>query len=245
MTRQQFIAKRIETIRNLISGEFPAVSSDRAKAASIDIVAVTKAASDEDFLAMASLNLPLAENRWDQLVSRMLMARNSSLDPSFHFIGALQRRSTKEKGIPVSLISTVDREGILPVLDHMALSHAVRQDILVEIDLSGIPGRSGVSGESLPALLDAISKIGSLRLRGILVMGVPPSPSGDLAETRRIFERGKNIYDWLAGQWPGIDTLSMGMSGDFLEAVRAGSTQLRLGAILFGKEEIIGKDHSV
>jgi len=126
VTRQQFLAKRIETIRNLISGEFPAVSSDRAKAASIDILAVTKAASDEDFLAMASLNLPLAENRWDQLVSRMLMARNSSLDPSFHFIGALQRRSTKEKGIPVSLISTVDREGILPVLDHMALSHAVR-----------------------------------------------------------------------------------------------------------------------
>jgi len=245
VTRESVLVSRINMLRDLIARECSAGLANRSQVTSIDIVAVTKAASDEDFLAMASLNVPLAENRWEQLASRVLLARGAGKNPPFHFIGALQRRSTKEKAIPVSLISTVDREGILPVLENMALSHGVTQNILVELDLSGIEGRSGISAESLPALLDAISMTGSLFLRGILVMGVPPSPSGDLSETRRIFERGKEIYDWLAGQWPGIDTLSMGMSGDFLEAVRAGSTQVRLGTILFGKEEIIGKGHSV
>jgi hypothetical protein len=244
VTRERLLAARINQVRELIANESSSSKVNGVLFPPVEIVAVTKAASDEDFLSMASMGLPLAENRWGQLSSRELLAKNAGKNPSFHFIGALQRRSTKERGTPVSLISTVDREGILPILENMALSHGVTQNILVEINLSGIEGRSGVSSETLPVLLDAISRTRSLLLKGILVMGVPPSPSGDLSESRRIFGQGKDLYDWLAGQWPGIDTLSMGMSGDFLEAVRAGSTQIRLGTILFGKEEIIGNGHS-
>ena len=240
MTRDEILSGRLNRIRELIAREASSVFPNRTIGSSIEIVAVTKAASDEDFLAMAALNVPLAENRWEQLSSRVSLVRNAGLNPPFHFIGALQRRSTKEKGIPVRLISTVDRQNILPVLDNMALCHGVCQPVLVEIDLSGIPGRSGVLPESLPSLLESITAARSLLLKGLLVMGVPPSPSGDLSETLRIFERGKELFDWLSGQWSGIDTLSMGMSGDFLEAVRSGSTQVRLGTILFGKEEIIG-----
>lgn len=240
MTRQEVLLGRLTSIRALIKRECSAVDFKRPMEFLVEVVAVTKAASDEDVLALSSFDIPLAENRWEQLSSRISLVRESGGKPLFHFIGALQRRSTKEKGVPVSLISTVDRESILPVLDNLALANGICQSILVEVDLSGISGRSGVSPESLPSLLEAISRTKSLDLKGLLVMGVPASPEGDLSDTRKIFERGREIYDWLGGQWAGIETLSMGMSGDFREAVRAGSTQVRLGTILFGKEEIIG-----
>ena len=241
MTRAESLSYRLDRIRELIAGE----SSVRGDGSPVEVVAVTKAASDSDFLAMSSLHVPLAENRWEKLSSRVESLGSAGKTTPFHFIGALQRRSTKDKGFPVSLISSVDRETILPILNQMALQYGVHQNILVELDLSGIPGRSGVSPESLPALLDAIPKFGSLVLRGLLVMGVPPTPSGDLSETIRIFEQGRRRFDWLSEQFSAVDTLSMGMSGDYLEAVRAGSTQVRLGTILFGKDEIIGKSHPV
>ena len=241
MTREEILSIRLGLIRELIAVE----SSARGDASAVEVVAVTKAASDNDFLAMSSLHLPLAENRWEKLSARLALLGNAGKGIPFHFIGALQRRSTKDKGFPVNLISSVDRENILPILNQMALQYGVFQNILVELDLSGIPGRSGVSPESLPVLLDAISQCGSLVLKGLLVMGVPPSPSGDLSETIRIFDGGRRLFDWLSGQCSTVDTLSMGMSGDYLEAVRAGSTQVRLGTILFGKEEIIGRSHPV
>ncbi len=237
MNRQDFFRQRLLTLGTLIARESPLAVSEKG-GSPVEIVAVTKAASEEDVLALAPIGMALAENRWEQLVSRQRLVREAGFAPPFHFIGALQRRSTRDKGVPVSLVGTVDRPEILPVLDQLALSRGVVQNILIEVDLTGIPGRSGVSRENLPFLLSALSGTRALHLKGILVMGVPPSPTGDLSETREIFRQGREIFDWLLGQWPGITTLSMGMSGDFLEAVRSGSTQVRLGTILFQEGDI-------
>jgi uncharacterized pyridoxal phosphate-containing UPF0001 family protein len=223
------VRKRVQRLEDAIGR----ILADSGRTDRIRIVGVVKGRSPAEAWALYEAGIShLAENRWEALSEKEDDLRShDACDPRMHFIGALQRRSLKSGYRPVARIDTVDRESVVPVLAERARVHGVRQEVLVEIDLTGIPGRSGVRPDGLESLMDAVGKFPVLKGVGFLVMGPPPERT---AETVRVFEEGRRLFDRYYG---GDGVLSMGMTDDYPAAIRAGSTEIRLGRYFFEPEE--------
>lgn len=107
-------------------------------------------------------------------------------------------------------------------------------DVLVEVNLTDDAGRSGVMPADAPGIVAAAAASKWVRLRGL--MGMAGRPDADAADARRDFARLRSLRDSLAATLPDpamLRELSMGMSGDFEEAILEGATLVRIGSALF------------
>jgi uncharacterized pyridoxal phosphate-containing UPF0001 family protein len=110
-------------------------------------------------------------------------------------------------------------------------------EVLLELNTSGEPTKFGfASAEALQACVEPILALPHLRLRGLMTVG---PLTAELDRIRAAFRQLRELFLRLQGEYPQLklDTLSMGMSGDFEAAVEEGSTLLRLGSALFGPRE--------
>src|SRR5690606_4214811 len=128
-------------------------------------------------------------------------------------------------------VHTIDRERIARRLSEQRPYHAPSLNVLIQVNLAGELQKGGVAPEEVEPLAEAIARLDKLALRGL--MTIPPA---DLAEdeTRAHFERLAALGSRLRERGFGVDTLSMGMSGDFEAAIVAGSTCVRIGTAIFG-----------
>ena len=108
----------------------------------------------------------------------------------------------------------------------------------VEVDLSGIPGRSGVSEAEAPALVAEVSRLPELELEGLMTIAPPGPPEVAAACFARLNDLRSGIADGHGVRLPG---LSMGMSGDFETAIAHGATVIRLGRVLFSELDDDGR----
>ena len=186
----------------------------------VTIVAVTKGFSPEVCRQALDAGLKtLGENRVQEALSKM----NEVEGAEWHLIGHLQRNKVKLIIGRFALIQSIDSV-------HIAESVAAidsSQPVLVEVNVAQEPRKTGVEIGAAPAVIDQVAEI--LDLRGLMGMG----PA--VGDPTHAFERLRTFRDE-AQQRLGraLPILSMGMSGDFESAVKAGSTMLRLGQILFG-----------
>lgn len=226
------LAVRVRSRVQRLEDTIGRILADSGRRDTIRIVGVVKGRSPDEAWALYEAGVShLADNRWEALSEKEdLLRSHEACDPRMHFIGALQRRSLKSGYRPVARIDTVDRESVVSVLAERARVHGVRQEVLVEINLTGIPGRSGVLPDGLEALMGAVGKVPDLKGVGFLVMGPLP---GKTAETARVFEEGRRLFDRYFGDG---GVLSMGMTDDYPAAIRAGSTEVRLGRYFFEPE---------
>ena len=106
--------------------------------------------------------------------------------------------------------------------------------MLIEVKLDPEPAKSGVDGEDLPRLVEAMLRLPHLELRGL--MGVPPY-FDDPEEARPYFRRLRELRDAMRAQMGRelLPVLSMGMSHDFEIAIEEGATEVRVGTALFGE----------
>lgn len=223
--KPETIRKRLERLRE----EVGRLSQKAGFLSPPGIVGVVKGRSLEESRALFDAGVGvLAENRWEALGEKEEFFALLGQSPRFHFIGALQRRSLRQLFRPGILLETVDRPSLLSVLSGKACAGGVFQEILIELDLTGIPGRSGVSEKMLEALLEEVGKWSNLKVSGFMVMGPPPD---NRDASIRIFEKGKILFDRFFPGGTGI--LSMGMTDDYPAAVECGSTELRIGRYFF------------
>ena len=152
-----------------------------------------------------------------------------------HFIGRLQTNKAAKLVGNVDLIQSVDRVALLECIARAAEQKGVRQDILLEVNVGGEESKGGFSPEEVAAAARSIGDFPAVRLRGLMTIPPQAETSAErrafFAEMRRLFVdiRSKKIDNGL------IDTLSMGMSGDYPEAIAEGSTMIRLGTAIFGE----------
>ncbi len=151
-----------------------------------------------------------------------------------HFIGHLQRNKVNKIVGKVDLIQSVDSEELLRLIDRRAQALGIVQDILIEISIAGEEQKSGIAPHELPALLECASSLGGLRVRGL--MCVPPIQENE-GENRLYFARMKQLF---VDNWNkkydnvSMDFLSMGMTDDYLDAIREGANMVRIGSAIFG-----------
>jgi pyridoxal phosphate enzyme (YggS family) len=209
------VAERLAQVR----GRIEAAGGDPER---VRVVAVTKTFGPEAVLAAVRSGLvDIGENYADELVSKAEAVRDEAI--SWHFIGAIQRRKIPRLAAHVSWWETVAR-----VVEAEAILVRARQrpaKALVEVNISGDPGRPGCDPGVLDVLVRDIRELG-LDLRGLMAV----APLGaDRPEVERAFRelgaRGRDL---------GLPELSLGMSSDLEQAVLAGTTMVRLGTALFG-----------
>ena len=158
-------------------------------------------------------------------------------DIEWHFIGHLQKNKVKYLVGKVQLIESVDCLELLETIDKRAKSMGLVQDVLLEVNIGGEESKSGVSPEQLWPLLDAAAAEEHIRVKGL--MAIPPVNDDDaqnrryLAQVYKLFvQAGERGYQNVK-----METLSMGMSGDFENAIREGATLVRIGTAIYGERD--------
>jgi len=192
----------------------------------VSLVAVTKGFDAEVAkAAVAAGQLDLGESRAQELI-----AKRQALGPGvrWHFIGRLQRNKVRDVVGGVSLIHSVDRLRLAEEIADQAQRFGRVQRVLVQVNAGEDPAKGGCALEAARGLVAAVRSLPGIACEGL--MTVPPMRT----DPRPVFARLRALRDELRSDFPEVQHLSMGMSGDVQVAVEEGATIVRLGEAVFG-----------
>lgn len=154
-------------------------------------------------------------------------------DIRWHFVGALQTNKAKFIVPGTHLVHAIDRLAAAEALARRAARAGETVDVLLEVNVAGEESKAGVELGKARDLAREVAAVEHCRIRGL--MCIPPPAEGDVV--RRWFAQLRQLRDELRGEFEGMDLLSMGMSGDFEEAIAEGATHVRVGTAIFGARE--------
>lgn len=195
----------------------------------VRLMAVTKTVPCEKVNFAASLGIDLlGENRVQEFLGKYEFYRKNC---DIHFIGSLQSNKVKYIIDKVSMIHSVDSEKLAEEISKRALNLGRITDILIEVNIGKEESKGGVFTEALDGLVSFCENLPGVRLRGFMTIPPPAANGGG----ERYFESMERIYNDYRLKYKSIDTLSMGMSGDYEQAVLYGSNIVRVGSALFGE----------
>lgn len=220
------LAGRLAAVRRRIEAA-RAAAPDRV-ADEVRVLAVTKGFGPEVVALAATAGLvELGES-----YAQELRAKADTVDadrspgvegPRWHFIGNLQRNKVRQVAGLVHLWQSVDRR----LLGEEIAKRAPGAAVLVQVDLSGEPGRGGCAPAEVPGLVRELGELG-LDVRGLMAVA-PLDAASDPERARPGFRTVVELADRL-----GLPERSLGMSGDLEVAVQEGATVVRVGSALFG-----------
>ncbi|MCK5478235.1 MAG: YggS family pyridoxal phosphate-dependent enzyme, partial [Methylococcales bacterium] len=153
----------------------------------------------------------------------------SAFDITWHFIGPIQSNKTKAIAAHFSWVHSVDRLKIAKRLSEQRPAHLPALNICLQVNISAEATKSGVSLEELPQLINAVSNLPNIELRGVMAI---PEPEADVEIQREPYRLLYQTVKQL--NMPELDTFSFGMTGDLKAAIAEGSTIVRIGTALFG-----------
>ena len=152
-------------------------------------------------------------------------------DIRWHFIGPIQSNKTRLIAEHLSWVHSVDRIKVAKRLNEQRDTNINALNVCLQVNISGEQSKSGALVEELPELAEYIHNSANLTLRGLMAI---PANSPDESVTRDSFNKMQTLFNQLQHQYPSVDTLSMGMSGDLAIAIECGSTTVRIGSAIFG-----------
>ena len=155
----------------------------------------------------------------------------ADLDLEWHLIGHLQSNKAADAARAFDWVQSVDRIKLVQALARHRPHDMPPLQVLIQVNIDDEAAKHGCRPADVNALAEAIAAQPRLRLRGLMAI---PDPLPALDGRRAAFRAMKGLFDTLAAGHRGIDTLSMGMSGDYAAAIEEGATMVRVGTALFG-----------
>ena len=173
----------------------------------------------------------LGENRVQEMTAKL--AENAYDGAPLHFIGHLQRNKVKQVVGHVALIQSVGSLELLDEIEKTAANRGLVQDILLEVNVGGEEAKSGFAPADTEAAAEAAASRSHVRVLGL--MTIPPADA-DRDTNMRYFEEVRALYVDIDRKLfhNELKYLSMGMSGDFADAIRCGANMVRVGTAIFG-----------
>lgn len=156
---------------------------------------------------------------------------------TWHMIGHLQTNKVKYVVLFFSMIHSVDSIHLAKEISQRAIKVGKSMDVLIQINIEGEKTKGGIRPEQIAPLLDAISPLKGIQVKGLMTM--PPYFS-DPEMARPFFKKLRELRDKLLPSLPdsvSLSHLSMGMSSDFEVAIEEGATIIRIGNYIFGERK--------
>ena len=154
-------------------------------------------------------------------------------DITWHFIGAIQSKKSKKIARMFDWVHTLDRIQIAQLLNNARPEELGKLNVCVQVNLDKEKSKSGINLEEVDDFLWEIQNLDNLTVRGLMAI---PKPK-DNERQKLSFKKIKNKFNELKKNYNELDTLSMGMSADYQEAIAEGSTMIRIGTNLFGPRQ--------
>ena len=176
----------------------------------------------------------LGENRVQEMTEKL--KENAYDGAPLHFIGHLQRNKVKQVVGKAALIQSIGSAELLAEVDRQAEKLGIVQDILLEVNIGGEEAKSGFAPDAVEQAAAQAKTLAHVRVRGL--MTIPPADA-TREENMAYFEKVRALYVDISRKMydNGLEYLSMGMSGDFADAIRAGANMVRVGSAIFGARD--------
>ena len=196
--------------------------------ASVQLLAVSKTHPSQSLREMYQAGQrSFGENYLQEALTKIDELQD--LEIEWHFIGHVQRNKTKHLAEKFDWVHGVDRLIIAERLSSQRMDSRKPLNICIQVNIDGQDSKDGCQPDEVATLVEQISQLPHIRLRGLMVIPAPENHAA-FADAKVLFEQVKAQHaqpqDW--------DTLSMGMSADLEAAIAAGSTMVRVGTALFG-----------
>ena len=201
----------------------------------VTLLAVSKGHSANSIRAVAEAGVrDIGESYLQEALEKQEQLRDTTqaLGLTWHFIGRLQANKTRVIAAHFDWVHGVERLKIAERLSQQRPFHALPLNVCLQVNIGGEASKGGVSVSELPALAAAVAVLPRLKLRGL--MCIPPDEE-DPTRQRMWFAAMRRALEELNAAGAELDTLSMGMTGDFEAAILEGATLVRIGTALFGE----------
>lgn len=220
------LASRLDGVRARVRVAAEGAGRD---AAAIRVMAVTKGLPAVTVATVLRAGLTdIGENRVGEAQAKQAELPHNRA--TWHMVGHVQRNKAGAAAAIFDVVHSVDSARLAAALDRHRATQADRLPVFIEVELSGIAGRSGVSPAAASALLAQVIQMRRLEPVGLMTIAPPGSPDA----ARDCFVQLRTLRDRLRDeQGLPLAELSMGMSDDFEIAVAEGATVVRLGRVLF------------
>lgn len=231
------LAQRVQAVRERIAAAATAAGRSPEE---ITLCAATKVQTDDTIRAAIAAGVRVCgENRVQELTAHLEAGAYEGA--RVHFIGHLQTNKVKQVVGKVELIHSVDSERLLRAIHGQAEKLGIVQDILLEVNIAGEESKGGCSPQEAEELARLTAQLPHVRLRGL--MAIPPV-SLEIGANRPYFQAMRQLFVDIKGKMSdnqaSMDCLSMGMSGDYADAIAEGATLVRVGTALFGPRPPMG-----
>ncbi|MET7141670.1 YggS family pyridoxal phosphate-dependent enzyme [Xanthomonas sp. PPL139] len=196
------------------------------------LLAVSKTQPAEAVAALAAQGQhAFGENYVQEAAAKIAALADAGLE--WHLIGHLQSNKAELAATLFDWVQTVDRPKLVAALAKGRATAAGRAplNVLIQVNIDDEASKHGCQPDAVDALAAAIAAQPALALRGLMAI---PAPWPEAARRIDAFARMHALFARLRAAHPQVDTLSMGMSGDFADAIAAGATMVRVGTALFG-----------
>ncbi len=176
----------------------------------------------------------LGENRVQEMLGKIDDLSAAGQNPNWHLIGTLQKNKVRLIIGRTYLIHSVDSESLLLEIGRRSAAQGLTTDVLLQVNTAGEETKHGFEPDELTRAAELAITVPGIRLRGLMTMAPLLADPND---TLPIFDRTRIFYEQLTDSLKGsteLNCLSMGMSHDYIQAIRCGATHVRIGSAIFG-----------
>jgi len=197
----------------------------------VSILPVSKTFPAEAVRAAVALGLHrFGENKVQEIREKAGPLSDCAID--WVVIGHLQTNKAKDVARLATEVQSLDRWELAEALHKRLQIEDRTLDVLIQVKTSPEESKSGLDPAGLPAFLDALDGLPTLRVSGLMTMAVN---SDDSDAVRACFRQLRDLRDQAVARGRALPRLSMGMSGDFAQAIAEGATEVRIGTAIFGR----------
>jgi len=224
------ITQRLSTIHQRIADAV----SKQPSPTTVQLLAVSKKQPAAAIKAVyAEGQRAFGENYVQEALKKQQELADLSLE--WHFIGPIQSNKTRLIAENFDWVHSIDRVKIIERLNAQRPNTAPPLNVCLQLNLDDENNKSGINEPQVMPMANSIQQCSRLRLRGLMAI---PAPRMNYEAQYTIFKQIATLYSQLKTQYPDVDTLSMGMSGDMEAAIAAGSTMIRIGTGIFGPRHV-------
>lgn len=224
------IAENIAAIREAMAQAARSAGRDPAE---ILLCAATKMNDAEAVRQAVAAGVDCCgENRVQELLEKQPLGAYDGRP--VHFIGHLQTNKVRQVVGRVDLIQSVDRQELLACIDRQAAKQGLVQKILLEVNIGQEETKSGFSPAETKEICERMCEYPHVFVQGL--MAIPPISVQPGGNSKYFAQMRQLLVDIRAKKYDNVNmvSLSMGMSNDFEDAIREGSTMIRVGTAIFG-----------